>query len=40
MNFSDADSEVVLDKEYKNILTGVTAQGKVILPPCGYLVLE
>ena len=40
MNFSDADAEVALDKEYKNILTGETAQGKVILPPCGYLVLE
>ncbi len=40
MNFSDAETEVVLDKEYKNIISSETVSGKVALPVCGYLVLE
>ena len=40
LNFSDAENEVTLDKEYKNIISGETVSGKITLPVCGYLVLE
>ena len=40
LNFSDAENEVTLDKEYKNIISGETVSGKITLPVCGYLILE
>ena len=40
MNFSDAENKVVLDREYKNVVTGETISGETALPVCGYLVLE
>jgi len=40
MNFSDNESAVTLDREYKNILNGETLSGETKLPVCGYLVLE
>lgn len=40
MNFSDKETEVTLDKEYKNIISGENINGKITLPVCGYLVLE
>ncbi len=40
MNFSDAEASVMLDREYKNIISGDTVSGRVALPVCGYLILE
>jgi beta-galactosidase len=40
MNFADTEKELVLDKEYKNVINGNTISGKVPLSVCGYLVLE
>ena len=40
MNFSDEEREVTLDKEYKNVITNETANGKITLPVCGYTVLR
>ena len=39
MNFSDECTSVVLDREYKNVVSGETVTGEVTLPECGYLVL-
>ncbi|MBQ8015602.1 MAG: beta-galactosidase, partial [Clostridia bacterium] len=40
MNFTDGETDVALDKEYKNVLSGEHVSGKITLPVCGYLVLE
>ena len=40
MNFSNAEASVMLDREYKNIISGDTVSGRVALPVCGYLILE
>ncbi len=40
MNFSDVQSEIELDRAYKNVVTGEELSGKITLPVCGYLVLE
>ncbi|MBQ3151429.1 MAG: beta-galactosidase [Clostridia bacterium] len=40
MNFSDSDTGVLLDKEYTDIVNGVTLSGEVTLPVCSYLILE
>lgn len=40
MNFSDAEASVMLDREYKNIISGDTVSGRVALPVCGYLIFE
>ena len=40
MNFADTEKEIVLDKEYKDIINGNTISGKVTLKVCEYLVIE
>ncbi len=40
MNFSDEAAEIELDREYRNIVSGETASGKITLDVCGYLILE
>ena len=40
MNFADTEKDIVLDKEYKDIINDKTISGKVTLSVCGYLVLE
>ncbi len=40
MNFADVESEICLDKEYLNVVTGETVNGKVTLPVCGYVILK
>lgn len=40
MNFLNAEASVMLDREYKNIISGDTVSGRVTLPVCGYLILE
>ena len=40
MNFSDIEKTVSLDREYSDVIGGGALAGKVILPVCGYLVLE
>jgi hypothetical protein len=40
LNFSDAENEVTLDKEYINVITDEKINGEVKLPVCGYLVLK
>ena len=40
MNFSAGETLVMLDKEYKNIISSETVSGEIKLPVCGYLVLE
>lgn len=40
MNFSDTEQNVILDKEYTNILTGKNLNGRVKIPECDYLILS
>jgi len=40
MNFADNEKEIVLDKEYTNIITNEPACGKITLPVCGYVILK
>ncbi len=40
MNFADGESEICLDKEYINVVSGETVSGKITLPVCGYIVLK
>ncbi len=40
MNFADCEKEIVLDREYTNIITNETVCGRVTLPVCGYLILK
>ena len=40
MNFADTEKQIVLDKEYKDIINGNTICGTVALKVCEYLVLE
>ncbi len=40
LNFAEEEKTVCLDKEYKNIISGENVTGQVILPRCGYLVIE
>ena len=40
MNFSDSEQTVILDKAYSDTVNGGTLDGEVILPVCGYLILE
>ncbi len=40
MNFSDQATEIELDREYTNIVSGEKISGKVTLNVCGYLALE
>ena len=40
MNFADETKTVTLDKEYKNVVTGESVSGEVILDVCDYLILE
>lgn len=40
MNFADGESEITLDKEYTDVVSGQTVSGKVTLPVCGYIILK
>ena len=40
MNFADTEKEIVLDKEYINLITNEKISGKVTLSVCEYLVIE
>lgn len=40
MNFADGESEICLDKEYLNVVSGETVSGKVKLSLCGYVILK
>ena len=40
MNFADGESEITLDKEYTDVVSGQTISGKVTLPVCGYIILK
>ena len=40
MNFADSEREIILDKEYTNVITNETLCGKITLPVCGYLVIK
>ena len=40
MNFADTEKQIVLDKEYKDVINGNTICGAVALKVCEYLVLE
>ena len=40
MNFADTEKEIVLDKEYKDVINGNTISGTVALKVCEYLVRE
>lgn len=40
MNFADGESEINLDKEYLNVVSGETVSGKIKLPVCGYVILK
>ena len=40
MNFADEKKTVILDKEYKNVVTGENVSGKVELDVCGYIILK
>ncbi len=40
MNFADTEKEIVLDKEYKDVVNGNTISGTVALKVCEYLVIE
>ena len=40
MNFSDSEQAVILDKAYSDTVNGGTLDGEVVLPVCGYLILE
>ena len=40
LNFTDSDRTVTLAREYKNVMTDEALNGKLTVPPCGYLVLE
>ena len=40
MNFADTEKTITLDKEYTNIVDGVSVNGEITLPVCGYIILE
>ena len=40
MNFADTEKTITLDKEYTNIVDGVSVKGEITLPVCGYIILE
>ena len=40
MNFADTEKTIILDKEYTNIVDGVSVNGEITLPVCGYIILE
>jgi hypothetical protein len=40
MNFSDDEKEIILGKEFTDILTGEALSGKVTLPACRYIILK
>ena len=40
MNFADTEKEIVLDREYKDVINGKNFSGKVTLNVCEYLVIE
>ena len=40
MNFSDDAQKIVLDKSYKNVVTGENISGEVTLQVCEYLILK
>lgn len=40
LNFTDTARTVLLNREYKNVMTDEALNGNVTVPPCGYLVLE
>ena len=40
MNFADTEKELVLDREYKDVINGKNISGKVTLNVCEYLVIE
>ena len=40
MNFADTEKTIILDKEYTNIVDGVSVKGEITLPVCGYIILE
>ena len=40
MNFADTEKEIVLDKEYKNVINGKNISGTVTIKVCEYLVIE
>ena len=40
MNFADTEKELVLDREYNDVINGKNISGKVTLNVCEYLVIE
>ncbi|MBQ4339089.1 MAG: beta-galactosidase [Clostridia bacterium] len=40
MNFADCEKSVMLDKEYADLINGLTVSGEVTIPECGYLVIK
>lgn len=40
MNFADEDKNVMLDREYTDVISGEKLSGTLTLPVCGYLVLK
>ncbi|MBO5064955.1 MAG: Beta-galactosidase C-terminal domain [Clostridia bacterium] len=40
MNFADTEKTITLDKEYTNIVDNASVEGEIILPVCGYIILE
>ena len=40
MNFAEDPKTVILDKEYKNVVTGESVSGEIALDVCGYIILE
>lgn len=40
MNFADVPKKVVLDREYKNVLSEESISGEITLDVCGYIILK
>ncbi len=40
MNFTDSEKNLTLDREYNDLIKGEGVSGSVVIPPCGYIVIE
>ena len=40
LNFAHGETEISLDKEYEDVISGARVSGKTVIPECGYLILR